>query len=97
MRYILSMLLSLVLTGINLLGISTAGASSLPAAAATGNPAAAPEKMAPWHARFHRDRPIVAVVAENSGTELVDFVVPYGVLDVQASPRSLRLRRAKAQ
>jgi transcriptional regulator GlxA family with amidase domain len=80
MRYILSMLLSLALTGITLLGISTAGASSLPAAAATGNPAASPEKMAPWHARFHRDRPIVAVIAENSGTELVDFVVPYGVL-----------------
>jgi transcriptional regulator GlxA family with amidase domain len=80
MRYILSILLSLVLTGITLLGISTAGATSLLAAAANGNPAAPPEKMAPWHARFHRDRPIVAVIAESGGTELVDFVVPYGVL-----------------
>ena len=80
MRYIYSMLLSLLLTGITLLGISTAGATSLPAATASGNPAASPERLAPWHSRFHRDRPIVAVIAENSGTELVDFVVPYGVL-----------------
>jgi transcriptional regulator GlxA family with amidase domain len=38
------------------------------------------EPMAPWHVRFHRDRPVIAVIAENSGTELVDFMVPYGVL-----------------
>jgi putative intracellular protease/amidase len=80
MRYTLSLLLSLALTGITLLGISAACASSLPASAATGSPAASPEEMAPYHARFNRDRPVIAVVAENSGTELVDFVVPYGVL-----------------
>lgn len=29
---------------------------------------------------FGRARPVIAVVAENNGTELIDFVVPYGVL-----------------
>lgn len=80
MRYIFSMLLTIALTGVTLESISTARASSLPNAAPTGSPAESPEAMAPYHARFHRDRPIVAVIAENSGTELVDFVVPYGVL-----------------
>jgi putative intracellular protease/amidase len=74
------MLLSLVLTGITLLGISTAGATSLPASAAARSQAPSPEKLAPYRARFHRDRPVIAVISENSGTELVDFVVPYGVL-----------------
>lgn len=81
MRYTLSMLRSLVLPGIAVLGISTACASSLPATAnSTGDPASPPERMAPYRARFHRDRPVIAVIAENRGTELVDFVVPYGVL-----------------
>ncbi|WP_332851313.1 DJ-1/PfpI family protein [Duganella sp. S19_KUP01_CR8] len=30
--------------------------------------------------RFGRAKPVVAVVGENSGTELTDFVIPYGVL-----------------
>lgn len=30
--------------------------------------------------RFGRDKPVIAVVGENSGTELTDFVIPYGVL-----------------
>jgi putative intracellular protease/amidase len=80
MQYVPSLRLPLVLTGITLLGISAAFASSQPASAAAGSPAASPEKMAPYHARFHRSRPVVAVIAENSGTELVDFVVPYGLL-----------------
>jgi len=81
MRYTPSLVLSLALSGITLLlGISAACASSLPASAATGSPAASPEEMAPYHARFNRDRPVIAIAAENSGTELVDFVVPYGVL-----------------
>jgi len=80
MRYILSMLLSFALTGVTLVSISRACASSLPSSAAAASPAGSPEAMAPYHARFHRDRPVVAVIAENSGTELVDFVVPYGVL-----------------
>jgi putative intracellular protease/amidase len=66
--------------GVTLVSISTACASSLPNAAAAGSQAGPPEVMAPYHARFHREPPVVAVIAENGGTALVDFVVPYGVL-----------------
>ncbi len=45
-----------------------------------GLPAAAPSRIDHWQPRFGRTRPIVAVVGENSGTELVDFMIPYGVL-----------------
>lgn len=34
----------------------------------------------PYHARFGRERPVIAVVGENHGTELTDFVIPYAVL-----------------
>lgn len=34
----------------------------------------------PYAPRFGRSRPIVAVVGENTFTELTDYVVPYGVL-----------------
>jgi putative intracellular protease/amidase len=41
-------------------------------------------KIDPYHARFGRTRALVAVIGENgsteSSTELVDFVVPYGIL-----------------
>ena len=33
-----------------------------------------------YHPRFGRPQPIVAVVGENTFTELTDFVVPYGVM-----------------
>jgi transcriptional regulator GlxA family with amidase domain len=49
---------------------------SLAAAADAGST----ERIAPWRSRFGRARPLVAIVGNNSGTELVDFVVPYGVL-----------------
>lgn len=38
------------------------------------------ERIVPYHARFGRTRPIIAVIGENSGTELTDYVVPYGIL-----------------
>ncbi len=42
------------------------------------------DKIDPYHARFGRTRALVAVIGENgsadSSTELVDFVVPYGIL-----------------
>jgi putative intracellular protease/amidase len=59
--------------------------------------------IARWVPRAGRGRPVVAVVGENSGTELVDFMVPYGVLadsgvaDVVAlsvEPGELRMRPA---
>lgn len=37
-------------------------------------------QIARWVAHDGRTRPLVAVVGENAGTELTDFVVPYGVL-----------------
>lgn len=37
-------------------------------------------QIAPYADRFGRSRPVVAVVGENSGTVLSDFVIPYGVL-----------------
>jgi putative intracellular protease/amidase len=52
-----------------------------------------------------RDKPVVAVVGENSGTELTDFVIPYGVmarsgavqlLAVGTQPGALILRPALA-
>jgi putative intracellular protease/amidase len=42
--------------------------------------ASASERIAAYEARFGRSRPVVAVVGENSGTELIDFVIPYGIL-----------------
>jgi putative intracellular protease/amidase len=38
------------------------------------------DRIAPWRSRFGRNRPLVAIIGNNSGTELVDFVIPYGVL-----------------
>jgi putative intracellular protease/amidase len=64
---------------------------------------AAFEHIAPWHSRFGRSRPLVAIVGNNSGTELVDFVIPYGVLmtadvadvvTVAAHPGPLTMRPA---
>lgn len=52
--------------------------SEPPAAAASGPADGA--RIAPWVPRAGRSRPVVAVVGENSGTELVDFMIPYGVL-----------------
>lgn len=33
-----------------------------------------------YQARFGRNRPVIAVLGENSGSELNDFVIPFGVL-----------------
>ena len=38
-----------------------------------------------YEARFGRLRPIVAIIGENSGTELTDFVIPYGVLQASGA------------
>lgn len=38
------------------------------------------ESLAPYTARFGRERPVIAVVAQNRMTELADYVVPLGVL-----------------
>ncbi len=52
-----------------------------PASAAERMPAAdAASVIAPYQDRFGRPRPVVAVIGENGGTELTDFVIPYAVL-----------------
>lgn len=36
--------------------------------------------MTPYEARFGRARPVIAVIGQNAGTELTDYVIPYAVL-----------------
>lgn len=55
-------------------------AESLQGAPANSHAVQAAEKISPYLARFGRSRPVIAVVGENSGTVLSDFVIPYGVL-----------------
>ena len=38
------------------------------------------ERIEPCRPRFVRARPVIAVIGENDGTELTDFVIPYGIL-----------------
>lgn len=38
------------------------------------------EKIEPYHARFGRQRPVIAIIGQNSGTELTDYMVPFGIL-----------------
>lgn len=38
------------------------------------------ERIAPYRARFGRTRPVIAIVGENSGTELTDYVIPFAIL-----------------
>lgn len=45
--------------------------------------------IAPYENRFGRDQPVVAVIGENSGTELTDFAIPYGVLARSGAVRLL--------
>lgn len=60
-------------------GIANAAPVSNPAenAVVADRPA---EKIAPHVARFGRSRPVVAIIGENAGTILPDYVIPYGVL-----------------
>ncbi len=87
-------------------GASTPGADAAPArvqAPAPQDAAGASGRIEPWHPRFDRSRPVVAVVGQNAGTELIDYVVPYGVLAesgaaevfaLATEPGALRLRPA---
>lgn len=43
-------------------------------------PVAKLEKIAAYQPRSGRSRPVIAVLGENAGTELIDFVIPYGIL-----------------
>ena len=38
------------------------------------------ERINPYQARFGRKQPVIAIVGINSGTELTDYVIPFGIL-----------------
>lgn len=46
-------------------------------------------KIAPYHSRFGRAQPVIAIIGENSGTELTDYVIPYGVLKESGVARTI--------
>jgi hypothetical protein len=76
---------ALPLSVLALLGLTTAAslwASTVPSRPLAGGAEYAPhpEKIDPYRARFGRSRPMIAIVGENSATELTDFVIPHGIL-----------------
>lgn len=94
-------MLALALSALSHQSHATGSVADLPAAPASA--AVGGARIAAWKPRLGRSRPVVAVVGENSGTELVDFMIPYGVLadsgvaDVLAlatGPGELRMRPA---
>lgn len=64
----------------------TAGVGMLPA---TG--LAADANLMPYEARFGRERPVIAVIAENAGTEMTDYVIPYSILTDSGAAQVLAL------
>lgn len=87
-----------------LIATGLASATDAPKTTQSQTEALAPaEKIRPYQARTDRSRPLIAVVGENSGTELTDFVIPYAVLrrssvaevvSVATLPGILKLRPA---
>lgn len=62
------------------LGSVSAVAGQTPVSAVPSQVTQAHAGIAPYKPRFGRGRPVIAVVGENSGTELTDYVIPYGIL-----------------
>lgn len=62
--------------------IYAAEQKDVPSSLSQTAPASAPNAMpiSPYSARFGRSQPVVAIIGENRGTELTDFVIPYGVI-----------------
>jgi len=60
-------------------------ASTSATASASEAESTATDRIAPYVPRFGRAQPLVAVIGENSGTVLSDFVVPYGVLSASGA------------
>lgn len=68
-----------VATALPVAGVAAHDRSSeIAAIDASGN--LRPEKIDRYQPRFGRKRPVIAVVGENAGTEITDFVIPYAVL-----------------
>lgn len=51
--------------------------------------------IAPYEARFGRERPVIAVVGINAGTELSDFMAPYAILSRSGAAEVLALATAE--
>ncbi|MCX6953547.1 MAG: DJ-1/PfpI family protein [Verrucomicrobia bacterium] len=88
---------------LGLAGCATGGPAEATAPAAPAAASAPADSLPPYQARFGRRQPVIAIVGENSGTELTDFVIPYGVLaasgaaevvTVATQPGVLRMRPA---
>jgi putative intracellular protease/amidase len=82
--------------------VSASPSSATPPDARSGT-AASDDSLPAYEARFGRQRPVIAIIGENSGTELTDFVIPYGVLTasgaaevvtVSTQPGALHMRPA---
>lgn len=67
-------------TRILLIGMALLAFAVTPTGAEATTQAQATSTIAPWTARFGRSRPVVAVIGENGGAVLSDYVIPYGVL-----------------
>ena len=86
--------------------LSVASLSASPTPEALNHDSAEPTvatTIPAYQPRFGRQRPVIAIIGENSGTELTDFVIPYGVLSrsrvaevitVSTQPGILRMRPA---
>lgn len=95
-----------LLLGAALLGIAhvaSAASAEQRLLDATTQPSTVDAPLPLYRARFERTRPVIAIVGENSGTELSDFAIPYGVLmragvaeviTVATQPGVLRMRPA---
>jgi putative intracellular protease/amidase len=57
--------------------------SSLSQTPTSSAPQATP--IAPYRVRFGRSQPVVAIIGENGGTELTDFVIPFAVISRSGS------------
>ena len=76
----LRLLLATTIATTALIGVLQVDTAAQPRPLPTAARTPQAEKIAPYQARFGRSRPVVALIGENSGTELTDFVIPYGVL-----------------
>jgi putative intracellular protease/amidase len=64
--------------------LATLSACHSPPPALDGRLADAQGAIPPYHARLGRTRPLIAIIGDNKGAELTDFVIPYGVLSEAA-------------
>ena len=76
----MTLLLRLLFLSLALLCATASAVSTGATSPASDAQALTTEKIAPYVPRFGRMRPLVAVIGQNSGTVLSDFVLPYGVL-----------------